>query len=524
MPGVIGPWRTAVASLAIVGTAATLTSRAQSPQPTSSVRPAFALPFSVTLGDPFSVDGVDEGLHSYVFGTIGDRVLIVGGRRAGLHGFSSDENPTNFGSENGFMWVIDLAARKAFKRFVTPAEPFLLGDVLSATNQQAAQDGDDLFVVGGYGLDSPSRRNKTFPSLTIINLPRAMDLVTNGDPNSPMLSAITRPPDDERFRVTGGALFQVNHRFFLLFGQVFDGMYTPAPKVTASFTQVYTESVRSFTYGGTPPAVTWLPSFPVAPALNHDMYHRRDFSAVLTLDASGADRLSVFGGAFRMGRPEAHLNVVDIDGLGDPMPMITVPPLTARTLSAPSPQPGASPAPAPPLAPHVQPNPNAFQQGLSQYSCPTVTIVGGAAAGDAFTIFFGGLSQFRYDAPLLQLIENEAMTDHGLDTVGFIDAISGVATRKDQTRQGFIIRAKMPGLMGTSAALIPRPGFENGRVDLGKLTAPTTVGYIFGGITATALHAGAAGTSASPLFIPVIVTPTASSADPMPLIPLLLPR
>lgn len=479
----IGRVRPARWALAMAVAAVTLL-RAQAP----AAAPSVALPFTVSLGEAFAVDGL-PGLHSYAFGTLGDRVIVVGGRTTGLHGFGTDENVAgNFpdAGVNGYLWVVDLALRRATAIPIAPFEPPLLRDQLSATNQEFAQDGNTLYVVGGYGRDSADNTFKTFPSMTAIDLQSAIDRTTAAAGAAAMTRIAAKFPDDERFRVTGGALFQVNHQFFLAFGQVFDRAYTPAPRATASFTQIYTESVRMFTMSGTPPAPIWQSSFPVAPALNHDFYHRRDFPSALTIGPSGAPRISVFGGVFRMGSPDPHVDVLHIDGLNQPSPTLTEDPM--------------------PVA-------------MNQYVCPTLTLTGGAAAGRAFTILFGGLSAFRYDSAAKQLVSNLAQTDHGADSLGFVDDISGIVLNPSGAYDGFVLGLKMPGLLGTSASLIPRPGFENGLVDLSTLTAPTTVGYIFGGIAANALHAGAAGTRASNLFIPVIVTPAASNAAVMPAIP-----
>jgi hypothetical protein len=54
-----------------------------------------------------------------------------------------------------------------------------------------------------------------------------------------------------------------------------------------------------------------------------------------------------------------------------------------------------------------------------------------------------------------------------------------------------------------------------GVLDLRRLTAETTVGYVFGGIVSQTLHSQGA-SRASSVFIPVLVSPESSSADPMP--------
>ena len=208
----IGRVRPARWTLAMAVAAVTLL-RAQAP----AAAPSVALPFTVSLGEAFAVDGL-PGLHSYSFGTLGDRVIVVGGRTTGLHGFGTDENVAgNFpdAGVNGYLWVVDLALRRATAIPIAPFEPPLLRDQLSATNQEFAQDGNTLYVVGGYGRDSADNTFKTFPSMTAIDLQSAIDRTTAAAGAAAMTRIAAKFPDDERFRVTGGALFQVNHQFFL---------------------------------------------------------------------------------------------------------------------------------------------------------------------------------------------------------------------------------------------------------------------------------------------------------------------
>ena len=55
-----------------------------------------------------------------------------------------------------------------------------LQEQLSATNLEFHQDGDYLYVIGGYGYHNATASRKTFDQLTAIDVPSVINAVIGG--------------------------------------------------------------------------------------------------------------------------------------------------------------------------------------------------------------------------------------------------------------------------------------------------------------------------------------------------------
>lgn len=129
-------------------------------------------------------------LHSFAraIGS-GGQWLIVSGRTNGLHTFPSSTNGS--APENAFppkmanaqLWVIDPVAQKVYPPAAVPAPP--LGDSLTVTNALFAQDGDTLYVAGGYGNQTSTGAMQTFPTLTAIPVSATIAAIMAGKPLPP---------------------------------------------------------------------------------------------------------------------------------------------------------------------------------------------------------------------------------------------------------------------------------------------------------------------------------------------------
>jgi hypothetical protein len=208
------------------------------------------MPFSVELGEPFTFDGVPPlqafaHAHADVDGT---KWLFVTGRHNGLHGFSepTPEDPENdlaVKQANQHFWVIDIENRKVWKSPLA-AVKHLMTDPLRGSNCLHCQVGDKLYVVGGYGASAASRTTgnmTTFNSLTRIDVSQVVSAVIN---KSSWGQHVLQTYDDA-LRVTGGGMLPLDGDLIIVFGQVFDGLYSPAVGQSSGvFFQQYTRQIR----------------------------------------------------------------------------------------------------------------------------------------------------------------------------------------------------------------------------------------------------------------------------------------
>ena len=188
-------------------------------------------PYTVVLNPVYS--SPDIALQSYAYGVWENRVLLIGGRKDGLHerqpfaAFAADGMPSNIS-------ILDLNNYSS-----TPVEFDILDTPLaeqfSSTNIQFYQTDSILWLTGGYGYSATSQDHVTYPMLTAINLKTFFEAQDNGTFAFESFDFIT----DERFAVTGGSLKKLNGVYYLAGGHRFDGRYNPMNNPT--FTQTYTE-------------------------------------------------------------------------------------------------------------------------------------------------------------------------------------------------------------------------------------------------------------------------------------------
>ena len=160
--------------------------------------------------------------------------VLIAGRTNGLHGFTNSGGQ-NFpaSAQNQDVWVIDPITKQSWHRSLTGDASITtaLRTDLTTTNTEFSQVGDRFYVAGGY------TGTATQNVLTAIDLPGITDWVING---TGQFTNYVRQVRDSTFQVTGGAMYAVNGRMQLVFGQNFSGGYTPGKDGS------YSEQVRSF--------------------------------------------------------------------------------------------------------------------------------------------------------------------------------------------------------------------------------------------------------------------------------------
>ena len=222
-------------------------------------------PFNIYI-EPMNISGLG-GLQAYAFGQHSGKWLVVGGRLDGLHRrqpFAAFDVAGN----NNQLIVIDPLSQQKWTAPITSLS-IALQEQLSSTNMEFHQDGNYLYIIGGYGYNTASAARKTFDNLTAIDVPSVINAIIGGT----SFTSYFRQISDIQFAVTGGHLKKINNTFYLIGGNKFDGNYNPMGGPT--YTQVYTDAIRKFNLSdnGTSITITHLPTLTDATNL-----HRRDYN------------------------------------------------------------------------------------------------------------------------------------------------------------------------------------------------------------------------------------------------------
>lgn len=410
------------------------------------MKPAFLLLLAVTLGltlygqpeAPFEIqlEAVEieglGGLQSYAVGTHNGRWLIIGGRLDGLHRRQPWAS-FDLAGHNNQLFVVD-PEQSLFWTAPLSDLPLSIAEQLSSTNMEFYQDGEELYIVGGYGYSPTAEDHITYPYLTLIDVPATIEAITDGQAFASYFQQIS----DEQLAVTGGRLEKIYDTFYLVGGHRFDGRYNPMGHGT--HTQTYTNAVRRFRLEEIDDELLldWLPSWE-----DEEHLHRRDFNVVPQIMPSGEEGLTAFSGVFQPDVNLPFLNCVNIDSSG-------------YTVN------------------------NDFVQYYNHYHCANIPLYS-TGANEMHTLFFGGIAQF-YD------MDGDLIQD---DNVPFVPTIARVTRTADGTMTEHKLPLEMPALLGAGAEFVFQPDlprFPNGVIDLDELGPSTELGYIYGGISSSGLN------------------------------------
>ncbi len=132
-------------------------------------------PFQIAIS-PINIDGLG-GLQSYAYGQKEGKWLIVGGRLDGLHRrqpFASFDAAGN----NNQLIVVDVAKNKKWSAPLSVL-PIGIQEQLSSTNMSFYQEGEYLYVIGGYGYSATAGDHVTYPKLCAIKIAEVIDAIEN---------------------------------------------------------------------------------------------------------------------------------------------------------------------------------------------------------------------------------------------------------------------------------------------------------------------------------------------------------
>jgi hypothetical protein len=401
-------------------------------------------------------------LQSYVSAMSKDGyLLIIGGRRQGLHTFEGYP-ANNFiqDSSNNFMYVINPQTGDCWSFNVDSLSPELAAP-LQSTNQQFYHDRttDLCYLIGGYGWNAAKTDMLTFNTIISFKLEDLVNLIISNQP-APKYGQYIRESHDNRFAVTGGALFNMNSRFYLVFGQKFTGQYRAFGG--SDFKQEYTQQVRIFTLD--PNSLKILSYGATTNSEPDKPFHRRDGNIINGMDpATGTPRIAAFGGIFKDGAIAPYTYPVYITSPATPV--------LARNIN----------------------------QKFSQYNCPVISVfdsTGNDSSKAMYHTFFGGIGHYYYFQTPSQKAAYDTVSKQGRnDGFPFVEDISTLKLSPDGSYSEYISTKPIPGnrLLGTGCnfmldnSLVTKGiAYQNGIINLAKLPAgqKVPIGYIYGGIEA----------------------------------------
>ena len=420
---------------------------AQSIDQTSTYSPV------LTTGLPYTISlkSVDLGganlptLQSYAYGTYDGEWVFVDGRTSGLHLFTAD-GKVNFPpkEQNTSIWVVDPLTKQTWNRSLTNSDLSASQvSALSATAPEFAQNGNKLYVAGGYLYDSASNNFTTYPTLTALDLAGVVDWVKNA---TSALSTSVQQTTNSAVQVTGGSMNFVNgNNVLLTFGQDFEGPYTAGANGT------YTEQIRSFSIVD---GVGGLGITNISASTPQDAFRRRDLNVVpIAGTGPGGPALVALSGVFTT-NGGAWTVPVEISTNGTPV------------MADPS-------------------SSNTFKQSMNNYKCPRISLYS-PSRNENDIVLAGGISMFTYQSGAFVYDVNEGFTSQG--TVVVRDSSGSYSQYYLGNLYPDIINPSTgnPLLFGAGAEFLMNPNLPmtNGLINLDGLHDGDSLGYIFGGIAA----------------------------------------
>jgi len=412
---------------------------------------------------PFTIDATEDAsasfpgaphIQSFSFAQWQGRWVFIGGRITGYHALGGASADFPRAESNRDVWVIDTTVSPA-RSYHAPVSslPASLQDVKDewqSSGQFYYQDGASLYVGGGYGEDSTGHW-LTFPLIAKIDLPKLIEGVIHGQIPPASISAATSP----LVQSAGGDLVKLSDGgFYLVMGHVFTGSYTAfegqGESNSHTVSQTYLNEIRKLDIQSAPLSVKLIKRF-----RDESQFHRRDLNVVQIISPKGVG-LAAYGGVFTPDTQLSYSKPVYLPPSGEPV---------------------------------VD---SAFDQKMNAYNTARLLLYD-PAEQTMFTVLFGGISQFAWDADNNCYVENARTggktQSSYLDGMEWSDQISVIRKGKQQTSE-ITQPTPLPGFVGTEGVFIPMETLSRASagteiLDLMALRGKRTlVGYIYGGIRA----------------------------------------
>ena len=441
----------------------------------SPILPQSGLPFHIVIEK--ANFQLPQGLHSGVVGVYKGLWVFIGGSVVGLHGFGPDPFPAS--GQNRNIYVINpTTGAVAFRSLTDPSSGLnqLQIDSLSVISPEGYQDGDTLYITGGYGVDTTNNGFGTKSILTAVYLPGIVQWVTNpGNASNTVINNI-RQLSNPIFQISGGRMYKTGNMTQLMFGQNFTGVYTPGSNGN------YSQQIRQFQIknAGGQLAVDIYTPIPQSPNVN---FRRRDLNIVPALFNN--NNILTYGHV-------AYAGVFTLAGGVWTVPVVING--TSATMADPS-------------------QPTTFKQAMNQYVCATAGLYSRKSLS-MYHILLGGISYGYYDTNGVFQTDSE---------IPFINQVTAVAMDKTGTFRQYLMSAQYPTILstdvnpgnpllfGTGAYFIASntvQAYPNAVINLDNIHQPTVIGYVVGGIASTLANTNTqADSMASPYIFKVTLVP-----------------
>ncbi len=376
---------------------------------------------------PSSITAV-PATHSGAFASYNGKWIFIGGRIDGMHLMQIGQAFPTYG-RNDSIFLVDPITN-TYASVTAKTLPGFTYEALCSSNMEYYQDGQYLYMIGGYGSEDSSTNWITFPSLISVDLNCLVNVISSSSP----ISSCFRQLIDSNLAVTGGGLEKLDSTYYLVFGHRFDGRYSNPP--TTFFTQKYTHEIRKFGIVDNGISLS-LNNYSVLTDTN--LFHRRDFNLVPQIYPNSDRGFTVFGGVFQKNIDRPFLTPIDISAAGTQ-------------------------------------HQSSFNENLNQYTTAALPIYD-SLHNFMHTIFFGGISQYQWDSVSMTLVEDTL--------VPFVSTISKVTRDSAGNLAESFIQESMPALKGSNAVFITDPmvmSYDGKIINLNALTGNTRIGFIAGGI------------------------------------------
>ncbi len=396
-------------------------------------------PFTIQVE---AITGISiPGLHSFAFAQSGDKWLFIGGRTNGLHGLNSNDGfPSEY--KNNAIIVVDTTTWLYYQADLNQL-PLKIADPMRSTNMEYLQDGNYLYMLGGFGYDSTLNRYITFPTLTAIHVDNIINAVMNTQPIAPYIRQVI----DTNLAICGGDFGKIGSNYYLMFGHNFGGRYADPPVPT--FTQVYSNKIKKFSLTDNGTTIT-LSGYTYQTDTTN--FHRRDLNTVPIVKPDGSFAIGAYGGVFQKTSNLPYQEPITIDATGATI------------------------------------NTN-YQQVMSQYTCAVLPVFD-SVTKNMYTTFFGGISLYDYNKTTGLIVYDSL--------VPFINDITTLTSYANGTIEERVLPPQLAGLLGANSKFILNQNitcYANDVIKLRNLpNAKILIGYLFGGIRA---QQGNFGTSAA---------------------------
>lgn len=370
------------------------------------------------------------GIHSFAHAHDDGRWLVLYGREGGMHAMIPPD-PFPIAEANLQVRMLDPETGEFWERSIFEL-PDSLAFPLRSTNPQFVQQDGYLYVMGGYGKDTTSADFLTFATLVAVNL----DLLRNALETGSSMEPAFRLYRDSLFYLSGAEAEIMNDRVYLFGGHEFTGEYTMIGGI--GFTQRYTNEVRSFQINddGTDINISDI-------QIQYDsiLFHRRDLNVAPVVFPGENFGLAAYSGVFQYDANLPWLSDVYMDG-------------------------------------STYWEDTVLSHQFNNYTCPVLGLYD-STSEEMYTVLFGGISQFYFDADDSVLVEDL--------NVPFTADISCITRQPDGNATQQLLPIRFDELLGSNAVFIPSvdaPAYDNGVLRLHHINGEVFAGYIFGGINA----------------------------------------